>query len=154
MKQTEPVTTGIEFFSPAELRCKGTGVIKLDPRFATELVKFRRAWGFSIIPNSVCRTPEHNRNVGGHPNSLHLTDNPKWPTLGTMAIDCNWRGWDAKRQLNFARLAWAMGWSVGLHNGFCHLDRRGDLKLPNLPQSVFLYGAWDNRFNRQDITAK
>jgi hypothetical protein len=46
-----------------------------------------------------------------------------------------------------------MGWAIGLHNGFCHVDRRADLGLPNLPQSVFLYGEWANNFNRDDIVA-
>jgi putative DNA primase/helicase len=33
-----------------------------------------------------------------------------------------------------------MGWSVGLHNGFCHVDRRKDLGLDNL----YFYGLlWD-----------
>jgi hypothetical protein len=148
-----PVTTAIEFFSEKELACKGTGVVKLDPRFADALPKFRRAWGKGITANSVCRTPEHNAKVGGNPNSLHMTENPKWPTLGTMAIDCSWRGWSKDEQLRFARLAWSMGWAVGLHNGFCHIDRRADLGLPNLPQSVFLYGEWDNRFNKDEIVA-
>ena len=146
-----PTTTAIDYFSAKELACKGTGVIKLDPRFAEALPKFRRAWGKPIVANSVCRTPEHNLKVKGHPSSLHLTENPVWPTLGTMAVDCSWRDWPVAEQLRFARLAWSMGWSVGLHNGFCHLDRRADLKLDRLPQAVFLYGEWNGAFSRSDI---
>jgi hypothetical protein len=156
-----PVTTAIEFFSHAELECKGsrkdnapgTGVIKLDPRFAAALPELRRAWNKPLTPNSICRTPEHNTKVGGNPNSLHMTENAKWPTIGTMAADISWRGWPVEEQLAFARVAWGMGWSIGLHNGFCHVDRRADLGLPNLPQSVFLYGEWANNFNRDDIVA-
>ena len=147
----KPVTTAIPYFSESELRCKGTGVIKLDPRFASALVEFREAWGKPITANSVCRTPEHNKSVKGHPRSLHLTDNPTWSTYGTMAIDCAWNNWEIDKQLRFAQLAWSMGWSVGLHNSFCHLDRRGDLNLPNLPQNVFIYGSWNNRFNAQRV---
>jgi hypothetical protein len=161
----QPVTTAIEFFSQAELECKGsrkieggtgkpgTGIIKLDPRFAAALPELRRAWGKSLNPNSICRTPEHNAKVGGNPNSLHMTENAKWPTIGTMAADISWRGWPVEEQLAFARVAWGMGWAIGLHNGFCHVDRRADLGLPNLPQSVFLYGEWANNFNRDDIVA-
>ena len=162
----DPVTTRIEFFSETELECKGsrqldgsgkpiagTGVIKLDPRFAAALPELRRAWGKGLTPNSICRTPEHNAKVGGNPNSLHMTENAKWPTIGTMAADISWRGWPVEEQLAFARLAWGMGWAVGLHNGFCHVDRRKDLELPNLPQSVFLYGQWDGKFGRDDIVA-
>jgi hypothetical protein len=147
----QPVTTPIRFFSASDLACKGTGIIKLDPRFATAIVELREKWGFSVVPNSVCRTPTHNKKVGGHPNSLHLTENPKWPTLGCMAMDWPWRGWPQERQIDFARLAWSMGWSIGLHDGFCHIDRRADLGLKELPQSVFLYGTWTGKFNRREI---
>jgi len=148
-----PVTTAIPYFTLAELCCKGTGVVKLDPRFATALPKLREAWGGPLSPNSVCRTPEHNAREKGHPNSLHLTDNPRWPTLGAMAADIRWRGWEPARQLAFARVAWGLGWSVGLHDGFCHVDRRADLNLKLLPQSVFLYGTWTGKFGRDDIVA-
>lgn len=149
-----PVTVAIDFFSAKELACKGTGVIKLDPRFAVALPELRRVWGKSLSPNSVCRTPEHNAKVGGNPNSLHMTENSKWPTLGTMAADISWRGWAVEEQLKFARLAWSKGWAVGLHNGFCHVDRRADLGLPNLLQNVFLYGKdWDEKFNKAEIVA-
>jgi hypothetical protein len=154
MSDLQPVTTAIEFFSEKELACKGTGVIKLDPRFAATLPELRRAWGKSLSPNSICRTPEHNAAVKGNPNSLHMTENAKWPTIGTMAADISWRGWPVEEQLKFARLAWGMGWSVGLHNGFCHVDRRKDLGLAELPQSVFLYGKdWEGKFNRDEIVA-
>jgi hypothetical protein len=80
-----------------------------------------------------------------------MTENPKWPTFGAMAADVRWRGWSVAEQLRFARLAYSLGWSVGLHNGFCHVDRRADLKLSNLPQSVFLYGEWDKSFSPSDV---
>jgi hypothetical protein len=150
----QPVTTRIDFFPESELACKGTGVIKLDPRFAAALPELRRAWNKPLTPNSICRTPAHNAAVKGNPNSLHMTENAKWPTIGTMAADISWRGWPVEEQLAFARLAWGMGWAIGLHNGFCHVDRRADLKLPNLPQSVFLYGEWDGKFGRDDILAQ
>lgn len=134
------ITTAIEFFSQSELECKGSGTIKLDPRFATALVTLRRAWGKSLTPNSVCRTPAHNQKVGGHPNSLHLTENPKWPTKGTMAADIRWRDWSLQDQEAFARLALSQGWRVGLHNGFCHIDRLLDIAPGSV--KVFLYGTY------------
>ncbi|MEY4075064.1 MAG: hypothetical protein RJA29_2421 [Pseudomonadota bacterium] len=156
---SQPVTTPIRFFTAAELECKGsrvngrpgTGVIRMHPTFATELVRLREACGRPVAPNSVCRTPAHNRAVGGHVRSLHLTDNPHWPTLGCMAMDWPWRSWTKADQLAFARLAWRMGWSVGLHDGFCHIDRRADLGLRELPQAVFLYGTWTGRFGPAEV---
>lgn len=148
-----PVTTAILYFSEAELRCKGTGIIKMDPRFAEALPKLREAWGIPLAPTSVCRAPSHNAKEGGHANSLHLTENPRWPTLGCMAADIRWRGWEPERQLAFARVAYGLGWAVGLHDGFCHVDRRGDLNLKLLPRTVFPYGTWTGKFGRDDVVA-
>lgn len=147
----KPVTTAIAFFSRRDLACKGSGVVKLDPRFASALVEFRALIGRPVRPSSVCRTPAHNRKVNGHKFSLHLTENPRWPTLGSMAIDWPWAGWSLASQLKFAQLAWERGWSVGLHTSFCHLDRRADLQLKELPQNVFVYGTWDNRFKIESV---
>lgn len=144
-------TEALPFFPRHELACSGTGVVLMDARFAATLPALRAAWGRPLIPNSVCRTPEHNVAVGGHPNSLHMTVNPRWPTKGCMAADLRWRGWKPEDQLALARLAWRMGWSVGLHDGFIHVDRRADLGLAELPKAVFLYGTWSEPFNREDI---
>ena len=138
----------MRYFSDKELACKGTGVILLDPLFAEQLPLLREAWGFPLIPTSVCRTPEHNKKVGGHPNSLHLTINPKHKTKGCCAADIRWATWDTPTKLRFARLAYSMGWSVGLHNTFIHIDRRD---CAGLPQAVFLYGTWNNIFKPEDV---
>jgi len=44
----KPIETAIEYFTESELACKGSGVIKLDPRFAFEVVALRRAFGESM----------------------------------------------------------------------------------------------------------
>ena len=144
-------TGALPYFPTHELACKGTGVVAMDIRFASTLPALRAAWGEPVTPSSVCRTPWHNKNEEGHLTSLHLTENPKWPTHGCMALDWPWRDWPQEKQIRFARLAWSMGWSIGLHNGFCHIDRRGDLGLPSLPQKVFLYGEWGAAFGAVEI---
>lgn len=130
----------MKFFSDSELACKGTGVVKLDPRFEAALPELREAWGKPMNLNSCCRTPAHNVKVGGHQNSLHLTENPKWNTQGTMACDVRWRDWKLEEQQAFAELALSMGWRVGLHNGFCHIDRLLDIAPGSV--KVFLYGTY------------
>jgi len=147
----QPVTNTIAYLSADELACKGSGVIKLDPYFVKAWPIFREKWGKPLIANSVCRTPLHNKKVGGNPNSLHLTENRAWPTVGSMAIDVSWHDWPTAEKLRFARLAWSMGWAVGLHNSLCHIDRRADLNVVGLQQSVFLYGAWSGVFSRDDV---
>lgn len=142
------VTTTIPYFSEQELRCKGTGIIRMDPLFESELPRLREAWGKPLSPSSVCRAPSHNAKVGGHPRSLHLTENPVHKVAGTAAADITWRGWPSSDRLAFARLAWSMGWSVGLHDGFCHIDRRD---AAGLPQTAYLYGAWSGAFGPGQI---
>jgi len=134
----------LPYFSAGELACKGSGDIKLDLRFAAHLPALRQSWGKPLTVTSCCRTPGHNQVVGGHPRSLHLTDNPHHPTHGTMAIDLLWP--DAP--LSFARLAYKMGWSVGLHDVFIHLDLR---RVIGLPKAVFKYGKWSEPFQQEEI---
>lgn len=138
----------LPFFTRDELACQGTGIIKMDIHLAVHLPLLRLEWGKPLSPSSVCRTPKHNARVGGHPHSMHLTDNPKWPTDGTAAADIKWRHWPKDEKLRFAQLAWKRGWSVGLHDGFCHIDRRIDF---GLQQAVFLYGTWSGAFDPDEV---
>lgn len=138
----------LPYFLESELACKGTGTLKMDINFAVHFPLLRHKWGEPFTPNSVCRSPEHNKDVGGHPNSMHLTENPKHPTCGTMAADVPWRNWNKEKKLRFARLAWSLGWAVGLHDGFCHVDRRVDV---GLVQNVFLYGHWSGHFEMDEV---
>lgn len=142
-------TQPLPYFSRKELACKGSGVIKLHPTFAATLPHLRVMFGEPMIPTSVCRNPEHNRYVGGHPRSLHLTENPEHPTEGCMAADIRWDEWEDGKKLWFAGMAWDLGWSVGLHNAFVHIDRRRDI---GLRQNVFHYGAWwQGPFGVEDV---
>ena len=137
-----PIQTAIPYFSEDELKCKGTGVIKIDPRFASKLIDLRKCWGKPLVPSSVCRTPEHNKAVGGHPRSLHLTENPAWDTFGTAAIDIKWSGWPHVNQQAFAQLAREKGFRVGLNNSFCHLDIGHEV---GIKKGVFLYAGYDGK---------
>lgn len=140
----------LPYFAETELRCQcGCGQLRLDIHFAAALPALRLAWGGPLIPNSVSRCREHNNAIPGHPRSLHLIDNPVHETDGAAAADITWRNWPIQTKLRFARLAWSMGWSVGLHDGFCHVDRRADV---GLAQSVFLYGDWSGDFGPDDVT--
>ena len=139
----------LPFFTEEELACKGTGIIQLDIRFAVALPALRLQWGRPLHPTSVCRTPKHNQDEGGHPTSLHLTVNPKHRTTGTMAADVHWEFWTGNERIEFGRMAYVAGWSVGLSDVFVHIDRRGDV---GLPQHVFDYGdQWSNHFDKSAI---
>lgn len=140
---------GRTYFTKNELGCKHCGMVILAPGFADRLLELRLAFGQAMVPSSTCRCEAHNRNVGGHPRSLHLCDKPAHPTQGACAMDVQWRSWSRDKKLSFARLAWAHGWSVGLHDGFCHIDRRADFGLTKLS---FLYGAWSGKFSTNDVS--
>lgn len=128
----------VEFFASHELACKGSGVIKLDPRFTVALEQLRRDWGLPLVINSCCRSPEHNSKVGGHPRSLHLTENKFWPTFGTMACDISWHNWSKHRKEEFCKLALSQGWRVGLNDRFVHIDRGRELGINTF---IFTYGS-------------
>lgn len=138
----------VPFFAENELACRCCGRIRMDIHLAVALPALRLAWNRPLYATSVCRCPAHNLKVGGHPRSMHLTENPHHPTDGAAAADISWASWDNQTRLDFCRLAYKHGWSVGLHDSFCHIDRRKDL---GLPQGKFLYGQWSGGFNPEDI---
>lgn len=128
-------------FKMKELACQGTGIIKVQYGFGFELeclrVRVEIITGRGFVVNSCCRSPVHNKNVGGHKNSLHLTDNPKHPTEGTMAIDISVDGWTMVEVTVLLECARDLNWSIG-HGydilegkikGFVHLDKRTHIGL-------------------------
>ena len=123
-------------FSEDELRCKGTGELRLAPGFAQALQGMRDALGHPMIVNSCCRAPSHNESVGGHPRSLHLTEGGR--TNGTCAVDIRARKGEADEyRLTLAGIAWKRGWSIGYHDAFLHLDLRTE--YAGLQQVRFRY---------------
>lgn len=135
--------SALPYFGPEELACKGTGELRLDRRFAAQLPALRMAWGKPLHPTSVCRARSHNVAIGGHPRSLHLTDNPVHPVHGAMAADISWSTWSLEDRERFYRLALNEGWAVGLHPTFVHIDRRADFGLAPV---TFHYPAWHGEF--------
>lgn len=122
------------FFSRKELECKGTGALRLSPGFLGELIHLRRVMDLPMIVTSCCRSPEHNKAVGGHPNSLHLTEGNGHGALGTLAIDILTK--DEEYRMRLIDIALELGWSVGYGKGFLHLDKRIHI---GLPQTTFNY---------------
>lgn len=116
-------------FLASELACPCCGKIQFHTHFEYHLYDLRLDMDRPLVLNSACRCSEHNKTEDGHPRSLHLTENPVHATLGSCAVDIAWRDWlavDKKKLVNLARFN---GWSVGIANGFCHIDRRVDAGL-------------------------
>lgn len=58
-------------FTPAELACKGTGKVMIDPQALDRLQALRDMLGAPIYLTSAYRSPKHNKAVGGVKGSLH-----------------------------------------------------------------------------------
>jgi hypothetical protein len=111
------------YFTEDELRCKGSGELNLAPGFLGMLIHLRTWVARPLIVTSCCRSKEHNTAVGGHPKSLHLTQNER-SINGTMAIDISTTEWSLEVLEEFENDARAAGWSVGIAKTFIHLDAR------------------------------
>lgn len=124
-------------FSPAELRCKGTGLLAYDARFLDRLQALRLAVARPFKVTSGTRALSHNTKVGGHARSLHIGDRPQHPgQAGALAIDIAVTDGAFRGEL-FAR-GWDHGFSLGWNAraGFLHLDLR---TLLGLEQTTFDY---------------
>lgn len=130
-------------FSVEEFACNcGCNSAVIAPGFDLAMQGLRDACGFALPVTSVCRCPAHNKLVGGHYRSLHLTKNTEWKLfgteefIGTCAADFAFPEGHPNRQVLIDRM-WERGWSVGLHPKFVH----GDLRTTYLdrPQAKFTY---------------
>jgi peptidoglycan hydrolase-like protein with peptidoglycan-binding domain len=130
-----------KYFSDDEMRCKGSScgcgnAVNIDPVFDQRLLELREAFGRPMKVTSVCRCLAHNTNVGGAKRSFHISDKPAWDGVsGTAAADVAFSDESYRNELG--QLAWSLGWRIGLHTKFLHIDSGSHLGA--VAQSVFLY---------------
>lgn len=121
-------------FKHSELACRRTDRVLLADGFADKLVMLRIAFAQPMIVNSCCRSLAHNRDIAGHPRSLHIYNENPQGLNGCAAIDIR------TPNVVYAGLliaaAWREGWSIGVSRTFVHLDRRD---FAGLPAGVFGY---------------
>jgi hypothetical protein len=125
----------IPYFTREELTCRSSGGLLLADGFAEKLLILRTQFNKPMPLTSCCRSRDYNRKIGGSPNSFHIYDHPRHGFTGTCAIDISTQNPTDKDDL--MTLAWQLGWSVGVHKNFLHLDRRVD--YTELQQAVFGY---------------
>lgn len=103
-------------FMLKEFQCKdGNYQVRLDSTLLLKLQKLRDALGKPIIINSGYRTKEHNKAIGGSPNSQHL--------LGR-AVDISIVG---MKPDEVAKVAEGIGFGgIGIYKTFVHLDIRSN----------------------------
>jgi hypothetical protein len=131
------------YFSDSELACKGKtckcNTVKLNPIFDSKLLQLRVNVNEPMKVNSCSRCDTHNKVVKGAKRSFHLYDDTGFKTNGTCAIDIP-RG-DTNFNIKLLLEAWELGFSIGVHPSFFHLDVRSDVS--DKPQIVFSYGKTD-----------
>ena len=126
-------------FSAEELRCQGSGELRLARGFAPALQGLRDALTLDyardgmhpeeaeaaavMIVNSACRSPAHNTDVGGAEESLHLTRGGLVDGCAAVDVRADREDDDEYRERLIA-VARERGWSVGYHSSFLHLDAR------------------------------
>lgn len=118
---------GKTYFTEAELRCRGSGLLILADGFAEKLLELRLKLDKPMIITSACRSDEYNRKVGGASTSYHICDNSRG---GTLAVDvlC----YDGRQRLELVKLGIELNWSVGVNKDFIHLDQRSLLGIEPL----------------------
>ena len=124
-------------FTPAEMACKGSGLVAVHPALLDALQAIRTQVGRPLPITSGCRSMAHNANVGGHPRSLHIADQPtRAGHHGCMAVDIACP--DGALRGDLFSTAWHRGLSIGWNakRGFLHLDVR---YLFGSPQTSFDY---------------
>jgi uncharacterized protein YcbK (DUF882 family) len=101
---------------------------------AAEFQSIRQAWGRPLGMTSFYRPEPINREVGGVPNSFHVTG---------MAIDIYPIGLPLQALYQWLKVRWTGGFGDGRDRGFIHLDRRnGGRFVPGAgarPAAVWTY---------------
>lgn len=117
---TEYVT---EHFTREELACNGSDEFNYEEAFLCALEELRQECGFPFNVTSGCRAPDYNAAIGGHPNSMHLTWNPKY---GCKACAVDIVMPSGHKLATLVEYALEKGFSVGLNKAknFVHLDMR------------------------------
>lgn len=124
-------------FSHNELQCPSTKMVVMQSGFMRRVEELRVMYDRPMIINSACRSSWHNKIVRGHPNSLHIYDEPKHDGInGCCALDVSMK--DNKDMGDFIALAWSLGFSVGAKKNMVHIDGRG-WYVPYLRQTFFTY---------------
>ena len=118
-----------KYFSEEELRCKGTGELKMMEEFMDKLILLRETIKQPLVISSGYRTPEYNKRIGGSSKSAHI--------LGK-AVDVVCSG---EKAYNIVKLGLEIGFTgIGIQQRgehskrFIHLDDVEPDKYERIPR--------------------
>lgn len=103
-------------FNSSELMCKcgcGTRLACTELFLVLELVRLK--FGVPVIITSGYRCPDHNKNVGGAPESKHVDG---------IAADIKVKGVEPKEVYEFLDETFPTCYGVGLYSSWVHIDVR------------------------------
>jgi len=111
-----------KYFQAKELACPCCGKVEMKQELIDRLDEIRELYGKPIRITSGFRCEKHNSEVGGKPNSAHVTGE-------AVDIACS----SSEDRFVLIRLALASGFfRIGIANGFIHIDISGGLPGPRL----------------------
>ena len=103
-------------FTKEELQCHCCGRCEISQKLLTLLQALRDDVGFSLIINSGFRCENHNKKVGGAPNSQHL--------IGK-AVDVSTKTLTGEQKHRLLTSVFKNGFKgVGVYSTFIHVDVR------------------------------
>lgn len=100
-------------FHPKEIACRGTGRVAFNFEAMDKLQALRKLRNRPLILNSAYRSPEHNKAVGGAPNSEHLR---------AEAFDVSMSNHDPTEYEQDARKVGFRGFGFYVRQNFIHAD--------------------------------
>jgi uncharacterized protein YcbK (DUF882 family) len=113
-----------KYFSEKEFRCPGSGVLMVDPDLLKALDELREIMGEPVYVTSGCRSPEHNKKVGGSDNSYHVTTDLR----PCMAADLLVKTGHHRYRMIEAAIRAGFG-GIGVYSNHIHVDVRDDLVM-------------------------
>ena len=102
-----------DHFTVRELSCPCCGRFEMQADFMQKLEWLRVKYKKAISPSSAYRCPEHNKAVGGKPESFHLKGQA-----------CDIPVTDPKDRHNLVLFALQLRLTVIIYPGFVHVDNR------------------------------
>jgi len=109
-------------FSFKEMSCKcGCGTRNVDPLAIRKLQALRDILGVPLTINSAARCEKHNKDIGGAPNSRHISSRVKHSDAFDIAIV------GLLTSNTLVKAALSVGFKgIGLAHNFVHVDCRQD----------------------------
>jgi hypothetical protein len=115
-------------FNRKEFACKcGCGRDNVSLELVNQLQRLRNEYGKPIVINRGCSCIQHNKDVGGVPDSAHICERKEGE-----AVDIHIENTYEAFKLIQLSFKWQLFWRIGVGNTLLHLDVSQTLPTPRL----------------------